>query len=276
MNFERHTNYAFTLPGGFIYADQLLHTARLRPLSGCEEEWLSLHRSLPAAARVSWLLNSCLMALGDREVNEQVVRCLLVADRDYLVLELRRLSVGDRVHAVTHCRACNKKMDIDFHLNEVPVERQPQCVSAYRVELSERVIRFRLPTGGDQEAILDISEDEMAEELLSRCLLDDGDKSLSAEEKRAVIAEMERCAPQLDLELDLTCPECREHFLLPFDTTAFFLDEMASKGDELLREIHALAFHYHWSETEILQLERHRRKTYLQLLNESLRQDWVN
>lgn len=276
MNIKRLTEYDFPLPGGLMHADQLLHTARLRPLSGREEEWLTLHRSLPAATRVGWLLNSCLVMLGNREVNEDLVRALLVADRDYLILQLRRLAVGDQVQAVSHCRACSKKMDIDFHLNEVPVERRPQRVSAYKVELSGRVIQFRLPTGGDQEAILDIAGDEMAEELLSRCLLDHGGKSLSAEEKSAVIAEMERYAPQLDLELDLTCPECKEHFVLPIDTTAFFLDEMAQKDNELLREVHTLAFHYHWSETEILQLERRRRRAYLQLLNKSLRQDWVN
>ena len=110
-------------------------------------------------------------------------------------------------------------------------------------------------------------------ELLNRCVLSDGGKSLSSEEEEAVIGEMERLAPQVELELDLTCPECSYRFLLPFDTTAFFFEEMVLRGDTLLHEIHALAFYYHWNETEILKLERSRRRAYLKLLNESLSQD---
>ena len=48
---------------------------------------------------------------------------------------------------------------------------------------------------------------------------------------------------------------------------------MAFKGEELLHEVHALAFYYHWSESDILRLDRRRRRTYLALLNESLRQE---
>jgi hypothetical protein len=276
MNRERDIGYSFLLPGGFMQHDRSVHTARLRPLSGRDEEWLSLHRSSPAAVRVSWLLNSCLLTLGEREVSGELIRCLLVADRAYLVLQLRRLAIGDQVQAVTHCGACNKKMDVVFHLDDVPIECRPQRASAYSLKLQDREVRFRLPTGEDQEAILNIAEDEMAAELLNRCVLDDGGKPLSAEETVVVIMEMERRAPHLDLELDLICPECEGSFSLPFDTTAFFLEEMASRGDELLREVHALAYHYHWNETEILQLERSRRRAYLKLLNESLGRDWVN
>jgi T4 bacteriophage base plate protein len=277
MNTECLSENTVSLPGGLmLQQDQLLNTACLRPLSGREEEWLARHRNSPGAVRVSWLLNSCLLMLGDRQVSRDIVQRLLVADRDYLVLQLRRLTFGDQVQAVVPCQKCRQKMDIDFHLNDVPVEYRPQRVSAYTLELSDRVIRFRLPSGGDQEAVLEARSDDMADELLNRCVLDNGGEPLSAEEKETVAAEMEQLAPQVELELDLSCPECHEHFLLPFDTTAFFLDEMAFKSEELLREIHALAFHYHWSEAEILNLERRRRRAYLALLNESLRLDGMN
>jgi hypothetical protein len=222
---------------------------------------------------VSWLLSQCLLSVDDHQVNSEVVRQLLVADRQYLMLQLRRLTLGDQVQAVVPCPACNKKMDVDFHLNDVPVEHRPQSVASYTTELSGRSVRFRLPTGGDQEATLASGIDDAVEELMRRCVVDDGGSELSTEEQNAVIAEMERLAPQVELELDLTCPECFHHFLLPFDITAFFFEEMAFKGEELLQEVHALAFYYHWSEAEILKLDRSRRRAYLALLNESLRQD---
>lgn len=274
MNTGYLTENTFTLPGGLmLQQDQVLNMAMLRPLSGREEEWLAQHRDVPSAVRVSWLLNACMLALGDRPVDRDLVQQLLVADRQYLILQLRRLTLGNQVQAVVSCPSCNQKMDVDFHLDDVPVEPRIQSVSSYALELSDRIIQFRLPTGGDQEAVLETQTENAVAELLSRCLLSDGGKSLSSEEEDAVIAEMERLAPQVELELDLTCPECSHRFLLPFDTTAFFFEEMVLRGDTLLREIHALAFYYHWSETEILKLERSRRRAYLRLLNESLSQD---
>jgi hypothetical protein len=61
--------------------------------------------------------------------------------------------------------------------------------------------------------------------------------------------------------------------VLPFDTTAFFFNELRLAAGQLLREVHALALHYHWSEADILNLTRDRRRTYLSLLADALRRD---
>src|SRR5207245_10969793 len=78
-------------------------------------------------------------------------------------------------------------------------------------------------------------------------------------------------APHTDLELDLSCPECGHSFATPFDCTAFFFSEIRARSSHLMREVHYLALHYHWSEAEILGLQRDRRRGYLALLNETLR-----
>jgi len=256
-----------------LQQDQLLKQASLRPLSGREEEWLAYHRSTPNAERVSWLLNQCLLSVDGHPADIDLVRRFLIADRQYLMLQLRRLTLGDQIQAVVPCPECQKKMDVDFRLDDVSVECRPQDTSSYTTELSGRSVCFRLPTGGDEEAILGRQTDDAVRDLLRRCILDDGGCPVTADEQSAVIAEMEQRAPEVELELDLTCPECSHHFLLPFDTTAFFFDEMALKGEDLLHEVHALAFYYHWSEREILKLDRRRRRAYLALLNESLRQN---
>ena len=67
---------------------------------------------------------------------------------------------------------------------------------------------------------------------------------------------------------ELTCPECERDFLAPFDTTAFFFQEMRLRREALLREVHLLALYYHWSEADILALTRERRRMYLALLDE--------
>jgi hypothetical protein len=262
----------FALPGGLaLQPNRTLSHAVLRPLTGRDEEWLARHRSSPSAVRVSWVLRQCLLALDDSPLTGDLVRRLLVGDRDYLMVQLRRITLGDRVQAVVVCPQCNQKMDVDLRLDDAPVQLRPQRQDTYELDISGRVVRFRLPNGADQEAVL--FGENSAEALLDRCMIDDTANSLSEAEREAMIAEMERLAPQVDVELDLSCPECSHQFVLPFDTSAFFFDEVALKTDELLQEVHTLAFYYHWSESEILSLDRRKRRAYLALLHEALRQE---
>ena len=50
---------------------------------------------------------------------------------------------------------------------------------------------------------------------------------------------------------------------MPFDAQDFLLGEARQSRDLLQREIHYLAYHYHWSEREILGLSVARREFYL-------------
>jgi hypothetical protein len=271
----RRAENTITVPllGGLVVKDHRLGHAELRPLSGHEEEWLSRHRGQAAALTTTELLAACLVGIGDAVVTDDLVKHLLVGDRDYLILCLRRMTLGDRFQGVLPCPACDAQMDVSFDADDVPIERRLQTEATYTLEPGRserpRTIRFRLPTGGDQEAVLGLEPAAAVDALLERCIVDDGGASLSLEDREAVVAAMDRLAPQLDLELDLVCPECGHGFLVPFDINAFFFDEMGITGAQLLRETHVLALAYHWSEAEILSLGRDRRRAYLGLLRET-------
>ncbi len=256
---------AVDLPGGLPQSGgPPLTSVALRPLTGWEEEWLAHHPDAPAALAVSVLLDACIVEPA------HVANRLLAGDRDYLILQLRRLTLGERVQAVLECPRCGAKMDIDFQAADVPVERRPQTGSVYTLALGpDRAIRFRLPNGADQEAVARLGTTEAVETLLERCVLEGA--PLAPAERDAVIAAMEEHAPLVELELDLTCPECSHSAVVPFDTTAFFLREMTGRRQYLLREVHSLALHYHWSEAEILSMVQSRRRAYLELLSDATR-----
>ena len=268
------------LPGGLVLdGGQRIDLAELRPLAGREEDWLATHPGVPSAVATTHLLGSCLVRLGGAAAGPELARRLLVGDRDYLMLQLRRMTLGERISAVVTCPACGERMDVEFRVDEVPVEWRPQHATDHVVSLAApagadvpRTARVRLPTGADQEAVLGLETAAAVERLLDRCLVEP-DAGLSAAERGAVIAAIDQLAPQVEVELDLTCPECAQAFVVPFDTTAFFLDEVRQSNAHLLREVHTLAFHYHWSETEILGLTRARRRAYLSLLSDALRRD---
>jgi hypothetical protein len=278
MSSAEFSDRTFLLPGGLVLEEgRCLRTAVLRPLTGHEEEWFAGHPRIPAAVAATHILSACLVSLDDVTVTKNLVRQLLIGDRDYLVLQLRRLTLGDDFQAVFACPACDAKMDVSFKASEIPIECRTQQTAKFSIHLADpqpsgRTVSFRLPTGGDQEAALGMGNDPV-QAILDRCILGDGGSRLSLQEREAVIEAMERTAPEVDLELDLSCPECGKTFLVRFDTTAFFFDEMRISAKQLLRELHALAFYYHWSEAEILRLRRDRRRAYLGLLNETARQD---
>jgi hypothetical protein len=262
------------LPGGLMLDDgQRLGRAELRPLTGREEEWVTQHADLPSAKLTTRILSSCLLRLDNVSVNPDIIGKLLVGDRDFLILQLRRMTLGDRFAAIFSCPVCKRAMDVEFVEQDILVEPRPQNAMTYTWHPDEHrsPVRFRLPNGADQVAVADLFTDEAVEVLLRRCVVDDGGVPLTLDERAAVITEMDRLAPQIDLELDLNCPECGHSFTTPFDCTAFFFSEIRAQSRHLMREVHYLALHYHWSEAEILGLQRDRRRGYLALLNETLR-----
>jgi len=263
------------LPGGLVLDDgRRLDRAELRPLTGREEEWVAQHANTPSAMMATRILSACFVRLDELTVDSNIIRKLLVGDRDYLILQLRRMTLGERIAAVFSCPACRVAMDVEFLVQDIPVETRPQETATYTWQLKDidrPPVRFRLPNGADQEAVATLAGNEAVDVLFARCVIDDGGKPLTRDERVAMIAEMDRLAPQVDLELDLHCPECGHSFATPFDCTAFFFSEIRAQSRHLMREVHYLALHYHWSETEILGLQRHRRRDYLALLNETLR-----
>lgn len=259
------------LPGGLVLDDgRRLGRAELRPLTGREEEWLTQHAGMASAHLATKLLSACFVRLEDVPVNSDIIDKLLVGDRDYLILQLRRMTLGDRFAAVFSCPACTRAMDVEFLAQDILIEPRLQNTAAYTwaSDDAQRVVRYRLPNGADQEAVADLRAGDAVEALLARCVIDDGGTPLSNEERTAVIAEMDARAPQIDLELELNCPECGHSFTTPFDCTSFFFSEIRAQSRHLIREVHYLALHYHWSEAEILNLQRDRRRRYLALLNE--------
>jgi len=253
-----------------------LSRAELRLLTGYEEEWVAQHTDTASALMTTKLLSECVVRLDEMPADETMVRKLLVGDRDFLILQLRQMTLGERFAAVLNCPGCGAAMDVEFSAQDIPVEARPQSASIYSWQSKDpsrsgRPIRFRLPNGGDQETVTELPTDQAVKNLLDRCLIDHGGKPLAADEREAVIDEMNRLTPQIDLHLELSCPECLLSFTTPFDCTAFFFSELRAQSRHLTREVHYLALHYHWSEADILNLRRDRRRAYLTLLNETLR-----
>jgi hypothetical protein len=208
-------------------------------MTGHEEELVERRRNEPNTARLcNELLARCLVPVGADSTQELArIRSLQVAQRDAALLELRRISLGDEVRTTVACPACGHAVEVDFRLSQIPVPAVPETSVPLDVPLGDgRQARLRLPTVGDQEALLDTPLETEAEKrtwLLARVLLRYGDeqgpfseaftRALPMSVRAALERALEQALPDLDLSMAVTCQDCGHGFSAPFDVAAFFL-----------------------------------------------------
>ncbi|MBP8810342.1 MAG: hypothetical protein KBG48_22955 [Kofleriaceae bacterium] len=275
---------AFTvdLPHGLFDDGGGCHrVVELRPLAGREELLLAGARERGSRA-VSALLATLIGRLGEfDEVDASLTAALTRGDRDVLLLSVRAALYGDRIGLIVRCAnpACRAPADVDVFTHElVPAATAPPRP---RIELATAAgtARVREPTGADDAALEEVAGPvrERAARLWARLTELDGRPltaadwlALPAAARHAVAVGLAEHSRAPDLVLVARCPACRALLEVELEPFALLTRELKAGGDRLLAEVHALAFHYHWSEAEILALPRPRRWRYLELLAREL------
>jgi hypothetical protein len=263
---------AITLPCGYATDGTRHRTARLRPLTGADELFFGEVSSLTPARRTTALLARTLA------ISDEAARTLTAGDRESVLLQLRRATFGDELASVLTCPrdGCGETMDLTLRIAELLVgddERPP----VHETEIGGRVVRFRVPNGGDLEAAAPLALDDphaAARHVLARCIESiDGAAAHTIPEEvvRELPTRMAELDPQAEMLLALVCTRCGLPFSAVFDAAAFLFGELAAQRRALFREVHELALRYHWSESEILALPVSRRRVYLELLAEEAR-----
>lgn len=271
-----------TLPNGYQAEESWSRAVWLRPWCGADEIALAGidAATLPPVVRATTLLSRCVyVADGARRPGRAFVRALAAGDREALLLHLRRVTLGDRLSCVLSCPACGSLMDLDLDVRDLLVA--PSSVDSARHEArlttASGTVRvgFRLPSGADLEHVVALARRDpagavrvVAERCVDRIEEDStgAARPLVDELIDPLVAAMGERDPQAEILLDAACPECGARATAPFDTASYVLDEISRHLDALLREVHVLASHYHWSERQILRLPARRRRTYLQYI----------
>jgi len=160
-------------------------------------------------------------------------------------------------------------------------------------------VRFRLPNSLDLVAIESVSDPEEARDrLLQRCVVSvererargpesgrsqsEADPARQGSERsgnwehvdpsslpRGVLARVadgieQACSPA-DFSLDVDCHECGHRWETGIDMAGYLTQEIDAWAQRVIREVHALAVVYGWSEAEILAMSPARRQAYLDL-----------
>jgi len=275
-----------TIPGGYHVNGSRCHQVRLRELTGEDHIFLlDTVGTLPPALWTTEVLHRCLSGVdGVEDVSREQVRSLNVGDREALLLQLRRLSLGDRLDCVLNCPSpeCQEKLDLELRADELLQSVPPRVGEAHYVKLKDGdatcTVRFRLVTGEDQEAVVELARHDhraAADVLLRRCVesvVSTGEAivELPSAMKEQLGELMSELDPHAEVRLNVTCSACGRAFEALFDVASYLFHEMQAGMQNLLHEVHLLAYHYHWSLAEILGMSGRTRHQFLRLLEAEL------
>jgi len=284
--------FVWDLPGGYVDDDGgIYREVVIEPLTGAQEKRIAQRANTSQAALATTLLASCIRRIGPmNEITEAHARRLLVGDRQFLLLKLREITFGNELRAVTRCSwpDCGKRLDIDFTTDAIPIVCAPQERRFMELPMDDtkraQTVTFRLPNGEDQERIAHLTtknEPLASSLLLARCIRSigpdhekpPGQKEIDALPqplKERIEEAMDRLGPKLITTMEAFCPECERNFSVGFDLQAFVLKELGTRLDLLFQEVHYLAYHYHWSEKEILGMTRTDRRRYIDILSDAM------
>ena len=264
----------------------------MRVPNGKDEIFIKeLFPGIPAVKRTIFLLSRCVVKLGPKTgIDADDIRSLTIGDRDALLLHLRRLTFGEKISSVLVCpqSGCKEKMDLVLNIADIliPPKQHTEEFFELHVNVNEDnyIIEFRLPSAGDLEEVSDYTtagNESASLELLFRCIRDvkkNGQKiksgnTLPQTVTDAISRRMAELDPQSEILLNMICPACSNEFAADFDIGDFFLKELAAHAQQVFREVHLLAWHYHWDEGNILDMTHARRQVYLNMLADVLNRE---
>jgi hypothetical protein len=241
------TNGVFELPCGYIDTLGVLHNeVHLREMTGREEDLLATPK-LPVQKKLAMLISACMVRLGtitDKAQFPSIVGHLPTGDRIFLLLALRRTSLGDAFPVEEVCPECKSKGNYVLDISDLTVQKMtnPMVRVFDDVLPSGRKVRHRLGTGADEDRASKVADDDKPSAmLLARIELLDGKaptmadiKELSFRDRQGMRTLMEKQDGGVDTEMDMQCPVCSHEYKSELDLSqaGFFFPGRAPKGSK--------------------------------------------
>lgn len=165
------------LPGGLLKDDgSLIVECEVRELTGEDEEHLAKALVNKNQGRlIAALLERGVVSVGAEKANQHLLKSLLIGDRDTLLLAIRKATYGHELDLEFNCPVCGESMKVLYDLDvDVPIHtlEDPHKRTWSRSLRKGGEVTLRLPTGYDQEAILEqkLNTAESNSLLLFKCI----------------------------------------------------------------------------------------------------------
>ncbi len=235
-------SFPLMLPGGYVDKNNRLHRdVVLEPMTGVEEDMIVDEAMAKTGANLRNIIANCLTKIGDyeapysgrtaeqRAMFRDIVNNMLVSDKTFLVVALRRISMfedGDIYKFKLTCDACHKDWTPTLDLRKlriVPLENPAQRQFSYVLPRSKKVVTYRHLYCYDEPAIADgigkYPQDRFSVSLAYNIVTLDGKplasyrdlRTLSSADREALRVEIEKnTACGIDNYIENECPKCHK------------------------------------------------------------------
>lgn len=245
--------FEVVLPIGYTDETGRSHRrALIRKMRGHEEALLG-DATLSAGRLATALIHGCLLRLGDLErPSAEVVAALYSADRNYLLVELRRISLGNELRESYVCPRCGAGVSVVQDLSQLEVRRLADGEQPGEIEFeledgyvdrqgaTHRAVTLTLPRGTDEDFVSPMVEQDplrAADALLLRCIRRFGElpraeleaygakilRDLTIGDRLRLRDVLDGQAPGVSFERSVPCGGCGTTFEGVMDVSGFFV-----------------------------------------------------
>jgi hypothetical protein len=200
------------------------------------------------------------LALSHPDQSVDNLARLTIGQRDALLLTLREMTFGNTLNCFAQCPECGEALEFTLETAQIRVTNPNQTLeSEYAFAIAEFEGKFRLANSFDLAAIAGYRNPEVAKStLLKRCLLQANHNGIAVSHQDLPMQVITHIATQM--------VEIEHEWQILFDIVSFLWTELSAQAKRLLLEVHELARHYSWHETDILAMSPMRRNLYLELI----------
>jgi hypothetical protein len=217
---------SFELPCGWIDDEgNILDQVVVREFSGGEEDILASDK-MDSRSKMETVLVNCIQSIGNIRDKERIVKIapeLTVGDRVFLLLAIRRTTLGDKYPYIETCPECNKRDLYVVDLDELAVRKMPkpeQRIYECKLPKSGLDVRWHVMTGHREAKISNMpvihrKNDSVTLAILARIELI-GEKpagvhqikSLSLADRNTLRDMFEEHEGGVDMSTDFECSKC--------------------------------------------------------------------
>lgn len=246
------SEFDVTLPIGFVDDAGVHHRhAVIRKLRG-HEEALLYTPGLSASQLISALIAGCTLRIGAYDpVTPELADALYTADRNYLLLEIRRVTLGDGLRATYTCPYCHTPMTVIEQLGDLEVRWLDDGARLEPIEVAladgyidrehqhHTEVTLTLPRGEDEKVVatmLETNPAQMRDALLLRCITRFGNlprsalegygikilRELTLGDRQQLFAALNEHAPGVDFQRWVNCSHCGATYSAALDVSDFF------------------------------------------------------
>jgi hypothetical protein len=217
---------------------------------------------------ITRLLNQCLSKQDGNTFESQFFWGMTVAERLQALISIACNSIGNTTTAVADCcnEVCKEKIELELELSSF-VRETPRKIDWLSPD--QQTFVCRLPTGMDQQAWYEHAKTLGAidESWLANRLLEENEhavpSSLPDVWLQPLATALEAADPLTVLAIDVQCPFCDKPVCVEVDLEFLLLEGLRTKQRRMIEQIHRIARHYHWNETDIIAIPQWRRDRYL-------------